>query len=73
MQPRMLERYRSEVRTKLSDEFGYANVHQVPTLTKIVVNIGLGEAAQNPKLLEAATEELTLVTGQRPTIRRCAV
>jgi len=70
MQPRVLERYRSEVRSKLSEEFGYANIHQVPTLTKIVVNVGLGEAAQNPKLLERATEELASVTGQRPAIRR---
>jgi large subunit ribosomal protein L5 len=71
MQPRVLERYRNEVRSKLSDEFGYGNIHEIPTLTKIVVNIGLGEAAQNPKLLEAATEELTVVTGQKPTVR-CA-
>ena len=70
MQPRVLERYRSEVRPKLSEEFGYANVHQVPTLAKIVVNVGLGEAAQNPKLLETATDELMSVTGQKPTIRR---
>jgi large subunit ribosomal protein L5 len=70
MQPRVLERYRNEVRPKLSEEFGYANLHQVPTLTKIVVNIGLGEAAQNPKLLETATQELTVVTGQKPAIRR---
>jgi large subunit ribosomal protein L5 len=70
MQPRVLERYRNEVRSKLSEEFGYSNLHQVPTLTKIVVNIGLGEAAQNPKLLETATEELKVVTGQKPAIRR---
>ncbi len=70
MQPRVLERYRNEVRSKLSEEFGYANLHEVPTLTKIVVNIGLGEAAQNPKVLETATEELMVVTGQKPAIRR---
>ena len=45
MEARVLERYRTEVRPKLSEEFGYKNFHQVPTLTKIVVNIGLGEAA----------------------------
>ena len=50
MQPRLRERYQQDIRDKLSQEFGYGNVHQVPRLTKIVVNIGLGEAAQNPKL-----------------------
>lgn len=68
--PRLLEQYRKEVVPKLSQEFGYANVHQVPTLTKIVVNVGLGEATQNPKLLETATEELASVTGQKPVVRR---
>jgi large subunit ribosomal protein L5 len=70
MQPRLVERYKKEVVSKLSEEFGYANVHQVPRLTKIVVNIGLGEAAQNPKLLDKAAEELALITGQKPAIRR---
>jgi large subunit ribosomal protein L5 len=68
--PRILEIYRKEVVPKLSQEFGYRNVHQVPTLTKIVVNIGLGEAAANPKLLEAATAELRGITGQKPVIRQ---
>ena len=57
MTPRLLELYRKEVIPKLSEEFGYKNVHQVPTLSKIVVNIGLGEAAANPKLLEKAGKE----------------
>lgn len=70
MTPRLLERYRDEVVPKLREEFSYENVHQVPTLVKTVVNVGLGEATQNPKLLERATEELSLVTGQKPTIRR---
>jgi len=70
MVPRMLERYRTDVRGKLSQEFGYRNVHQIPTITKIVVNIGLGEATQNAKLLERATEELAQITGQRPIVRR---
>jgi large subunit ribosomal protein L5 len=68
--PRLLERYKKEVVPKLSQEFGYGNVHQVPALQKIVVNIGLGEAAQNPKLLETAADELTIITGQKPVIRR---
>ena len=70
MVPRLLERYRQEVVPKLSGEFGYKNVHQVPTLTKIVVNIGLGEATQNPKLLDKAAEELASITGQKAVIRR---
>jgi large subunit ribosomal protein L5 len=70
MQPRLLERYRVEVAPKLSQEFGYGNAHRVPRLTKIVVNIGLGEATVNPKLLEKATEELGMITGQRPLIRK---
>ena len=70
MQPRILELYTNEVVQKLRDEFGYKNVHQVPALQKIVVNIGLGEAAANPKLLETAAEELASITGQKPAIRR---
>ena len=70
MMPRLLELYHKEVIPKLSEEFGYKNVHQVPTLSKIVVNIGLGEAAANPKLLEKATSELADITGQKPVIRR---
>jgi large subunit ribosomal protein L5 len=70
MTPRLLERYRSEIVTKLSEEFGFENVHQVPKLTKIVVNIGLGEAAANPKLIDTASEELAAITGQKPSIRR---
>jgi large subunit ribosomal protein L5 len=68
--PRLLDVYRSKVVPKLSEEFGYRNPHQVPTLEKIVVNIGLGEAAANPKLLEAAVRELEEITGQKPVIRR---
>ena len=70
MTPRTLERYRSEVRGKLTEEFGYKNTHQVPSLTKIVVNMGIGEATQNPKLLERAAEELAVITGQKAVIRK---
>lgn len=70
MVPRMLERYRADVIPKLKEEFGYKNVHQVPNLEKIVVNVGLGEATQNGKLLEVAAEELARITGQKPVIRR---
>jgi large subunit ribosomal protein L5 len=70
MQARLLQRYRSDVREKLSREFGYTNVHQVPRLTKVVLNMGLGEATQNPKLVENAMEELALIAGQKPVVRR---
>ena len=70
MVPRLLERYRKDVRARLSKEFGYGNVHQVPTLTKIVLNIGLGEATQNAKLLDKAAEELAAIAGQKPLIRK---
>jgi large subunit ribosomal protein L5 len=70
MGARLLERYRSETTAKLSEEFGYKNRHQVPRLEKIVVNMGLGEALANPKLLERATEEMAGITGQKPVIRK---
>jgi large subunit ribosomal protein L5 len=70
MTPRLLERYREEIVPKLRGEFGYKNIHQVPGLVKVVVNMGLGEATQNPKILERATEELAAVTGQKSCIRR---
>jgi large subunit ribosomal protein L5 len=70
MRPRLLERYRTEIVPKLSQEFGYTNAMQVPRLDKIVVNVGMGAATQNPKLLEKATEELTAITGQKPLVRK---
>ena len=70
MVPRLLERYRRDVRDRLSKEYGYTNVHQVPTLEKIVLNVGLGEATQNAKLLERAAEELAVIAGQKPIIRK---
>jgi large subunit ribosomal protein L5 len=70
MRPRLLERYRSEIVPKLAQEFGYKNSMQVPRLEKIVVNVGVGQATQNPKLLEKATEELAAITGQKPLVRK---
>ena len=70
MRPRLLERYEAEVRPRLSQEFGYRNTHEVPTLQKIVLNVGVGEATQNAKLVETAAEELALIAGQKPTIRK---
>jgi large subunit ribosomal protein L5 len=70
MRPRLLERYRSEITAKLAEEFGYTNPMQVPRLEKIVLNMGVGEATQNQKLLEKATEELTAIAGQKPLVRK---
>jgi large subunit ribosomal protein L5 len=68
--PRMQERYRNEIVPALMKEFGYDNVMQVPRLTKISVNIGLGEAIQNSKAIDAATGDLVLVTGQKPVVTK---
>jgi len=68
--PRFKERYRAEVVPALMERFGYANVHEVPKLEKIVVNMGVGGATQDPKLLESAIADLTIVTGQKPAITR---
>lgn len=66
MTSRLKEKYQNEVVGKLTEQFGYENVHEVPKLTKIVINVGLGEAKDNQNLLNAAKEELALITGQRP-------
>lgn len=67
---RLEDRYRTEVAAQLQREFNYPNVMQVPRLQKVVVNIGLGEAIQNAKAIEAATKDLTQITGQKPVITR---
>jgi large subunit ribosomal protein L5 len=68
--PRLKERYRSEIVARLRDEFGYANVMQVPGLTKIVVNMGVGEAARDSKLIDGAVRDLATITGQKPQVTR---
>jgi large subunit ribosomal protein L5 len=67
---RLKDKYKTEVVAGLQEEFSYGNPHQVPALTKIVVNMGLGEAVQNPKVIELAVGELTAITGQKPVITR---
>ena len=62
--------YSNEITPKLMDRFGYKNVMQVPKLTKIVLNMGLGEAIQNIKVLDSSVQELGLITGQRPVVTR---
>ncbi len=64
--PRMQQRYREEIRTQLQGQFGYANPMQVPKLEKIVLNMGVGEAAGDQKKLDAAVGDLTLIAGQKP-------
>ena len=68
--PRLKARYRNEIRTKLNDEFNYENVMQIPGVAKVVVNMGVGEAAREAKLINGALEDLALITGQKPQIRR---
>src|ERR1035437_338510 len=70
MAPRLKERYQKEIVPALVKEFSYSNANAVPRLRKIVVNMGLGEAIQNAKLLDAAAQELGQITGQRPVITR---
>src|SRR5215510_12811310 len=68
--PRMLETYKSQVAPALQKRFSYKSAMQVPRLVKITLNVGLGEATQNPKLLDAAAAEIAAVTGQKPVIQR---
>src|SRR3954463_1134339 len=68
--PRLKTRYREEILPALRDQFEYANVMQVPGLTKIVVNMGVGEAARDSKLIEGAVKDLTAITGQKPQVTR---
>jgi large subunit ribosomal protein L5 len=69
-EPRLKKKYKEEVVPQLMKEFGLENVMQVPKLDRIVINMGLGEAVQNAKLVEAATEELTAITGRKPVVTR---
>jgi large subunit ribosomal protein L5 len=68
--PRLKEKYRAEIAPALKDEFGYANVMQIPGLTKIVVNMGVGEAARDAKLIDGAVRDLAAITGQKPAVAR---
>ena len=68
--PRLKQRYRDEIKDSLNKEFEYANVMQIPGLTKIKVNMGVGEAARDSKLIEGAVRDLTVITGQKPAVVR---
>jgi large subunit ribosomal protein L5 len=68
--PRLKQRYRDEIQDKLQEEFGYASVMQVPRVTRVVVNVGLGEALGNARVLDTVAAEVGQITGQRPVITR---
>lgn len=68
--PRLKARYRDEIVPALTKEFSFANPMQVPGVTKIVVNMGVGEAARDSKLIDGAVRDLTLITGQKPLVQR---
>lgn len=70
MASRLKMKYEEEVIKEMMEKFGYANVMEVPRLEKVVVNMGVGEAKENPRILEAAVEELEIITGQKPIVTR---
>ncbi|WP_199434418.1 50S ribosomal protein L5 [Qaidamihabitans albus] len=68
--PRLKVRYREEIRGQLREEFGYTNPHLIPGVVKVVVNMGVGDAARDSKLIEGAVRDLATITGQKPEVRR---
>jgi large subunit ribosomal protein L5 len=68
--PRLKERYESEVRARLQERYGYSSMMEVPRLTKITLNMGVGEAKQDSNMLDAASEQLATIAGQAPSVRR---
>ncbi len=69
-QPRLKARYREEIKGQLNNDFNYDNVMQIPGVVKVVVNMGVGDAARDAKLINGAVADLALITGQQPEIRR---
>jgi large subunit ribosomal protein L5 len=70
MATRLKEKYRSEVSQAMMEKFGYKNVMEIPKVEKVVINMGVGEAVGNPKILDAAVGDMTLIAGQKPIITR---
>ncbi|MBF4631670.1 50S ribosomal protein L5 [Clavibacter michiganensis subsp. phaseoli] len=68
--PRLKQKYRSEIVSQLTADLGFTNVHQVPGLTKIVVNMGVGDAARDGKIIDGAVADLTKITGQKPQVTK---
>jgi len=75
MKPRLKERYKSEVTPRMMERFGFKNIFEVPRVTKIIINVGLGEAVQNKGLLDNVMKEIALISGQKPvaTIAKKAI
>lgn len=70
IQPRLKEKYKATIQEQLLKDLGLTNVHQIPTLTKIVVNMGVGEAARDGKIIDGAVADLTKITGQKPQVTK---
>ena len=70
VKPRLKTRYNDEVRAALQEQFGFGNVMQIPGVVKVVVNMGVGDAARDAKLINGAVNDLSLITGQKPEVRR---
>ena len=70
VKPRLKTRYNDEVRAALQEQFGFSNVMQIPGVVKVVVNMGVGEAARDAKLIEGAVRDLATITGQKPVVRK---
>jgi large subunit ribosomal protein L5 len=68
--PRLKQRYRSEIKPALTEQFSYGNAMQVPGVVKVVVNMGVGDAAKDSKLIDGALRDLTAITGQKPQVRK---
>ncbi len=68
--PRLKQRYKDEIKTALQEQFTYGNVMQIPGVVKVVVNMGVGEAARDAKLIEGAVRDLALITGQKPEVKK---
>jgi len=68
--PRLKQKYRDEISKQLAVDLGFTNVHQVPNLTKIIVNMGVGEAARDGKIMDGAVADLTKITGQKPQVTK---
>jgi large subunit ribosomal protein L5 len=68
--PRLKVRYRDEIKGQLQEEFSFENVHQIPGVVKVVVNMGVGDAARDSKLIEGAIRDLAAITGQKPEVRK---
>ena len=70
IQPRLKQKYKTEIAAQLKEQFGYGNVNQIPGLTKIVVNTGVGDAARDGKIIDGAVADLTKITGQKPQVTK---